>query len=73
MLNMLGRDGEALTDLRRAVRLFGGSGDQLWQARALNIRGLTARSGWGTCPARSGTSGALPRSSSRWITRSTPP
>ena len=41
VLNMLGRDREALIDLRRAVRLFRGSGDQLWQARALNIRGLT--------------------------------
>lgn len=41
VLNMLGRDAEALTDLRRAVRQFGGSGDRLWQARALNIRGLT--------------------------------
>ena len=41
VLDMLGRDEEALADLRRAVPMFGRSGDQVWHARALTIRGLT--------------------------------
>ncbi|MEO5851206.1 MAG: CHAT domain-containing protein [Nocardioides sp.] len=41
VLNMLGRNAEALVDLRQAVRGFVRSGDTLWRARALNIRGDT--------------------------------
>jgi tetratricopeptide (TPR) repeat protein len=41
VFGMLGRHRAALADLRRAVRVFAGAGDVLWQARALNIRGST--------------------------------
>jgi tetratricopeptide (TPR) repeat protein len=41
VLNMLGRYADALADLRRALRAFVRAGDPVWEARVLNIRGLT--------------------------------
>ena len=38
---ILGRYSEALVDLRRAHRLFARSGDRVWEARVVNIRGWT--------------------------------
>ncbi|GAA3291524.1 hypothetical protein GCM10020218_064450 [Dactylosporangium vinaceum] len=40
ILNRLGRDGEALAGYGAALRVFRRAGDRLWQARALNNRGI---------------------------------
>ena len=41
VLRILGRYTEALVDLRHAHRLFASAGDQVWEARVVNIRGWT--------------------------------
>ena len=41
VLRILGRYTDALDDLRQAHRLFARSGDKVWEARVVNIRGWT--------------------------------
>jgi tetratricopeptide (TPR) repeat protein len=38
--HLLARFEESAEDLRRARELFGGAGDQVWEARALNLQGI---------------------------------
>jgi tetratricopeptide (TPR) repeat protein len=42
VLLLLGRDGEALTDARRAVDLLAGAGDLVWEARAYHHRAVAS-------------------------------